>query len=35
MEPALSTEALDESALYSLVRRETRDADEQAACLRD
>ncbi|MBI3148396.1 MAG: helix-turn-helix domain-containing protein [Betaproteobacteria bacterium] len=37
----MSTEApnpfdnLDESALYSLVRRETRDADEQAACLRD
>jgi AraC family ethanolamine operon transcriptional activator len=26
---------LDENALYSLVRRETRDADEQAACLRD
>lgn len=26
---------LDENALYSMVRRETRDADEQAACLRD
>ena len=26
---------IDESELYSLVRRETRDADEQAACLRD
>lgn len=32
--PNLADE-LDESALYSLVRRETRDADEQAACLRD
>lgn len=30
-----ATDALDEQALYSLVRRETRDADEQAACLRD
>jgi len=40
MEPAFSDlscspDALDEYALYSLVRRETRDADEQAACLRD
>jgi AraC family ethanolamine operon transcriptional activator len=29
------TNALDDNDLYSLVRRETRDADEQAACLRD
>ncbi|MDR2239071.1 MAG: helix-turn-helix domain-containing protein [Zoogloeaceae bacterium] len=29
------SDALDEQALYSLVRRESRDADEQAACLRD
>ena len=37
MEPALtdSHDSLDENALYLLVRRETRDADEQAACLRD
>ncbi len=37
MESTLSDaiEPLDEEALYSLVRRETRDADEQAACLRD
>ncbi|CAG0990077.1 Melibiose operon regulatory protein [Burkholderiales bacterium] len=28
-------DSLDEHSLYSLVRRETRDADEQAACLRD
>lgn len=30
-----SSAPFDESALYSLVRRETHDADEQAACLRD
>ena len=37
MEPAThpSSGTLDEASLYSLVRRETRDADEQAACLRD
>lgn len=28
-------DSLDENDLYSMVRRETRDADEQAACLRD
>jgi AraC family ethanolamine operon transcriptional activator len=37
MEPAIpaSPGTFDENALYSMVRRETRDADEQAACLRD
>ena len=37
MEPSLahSVDALSEDALYSMVRRETSDADEQAACLRD
>ena len=37
MESAInpSSGPLDESALYSMVRRETRDADEQAACLRE
>jgi len=36
MEPAIpASGAFDENALYSMVRRETRDADEQAACLRD
>jgi len=37
MEPAApsATGLLDEASLYSMVRRETRDADEQAACLRD
>ncbi len=32
---SLSADALDEETLYSMVRRETSDADEQAACLRD
>lgn len=37
MESATSAlpDSLDENDLYSMVRRETRDADEQAACLRD
>ncbi|MBA3903664.1 MAG: AraC family transcriptional regulator [Rhodocyclaceae bacterium] len=37
MESAIapSPDPFDENALYSMVRRETRDADEQAACLRD
>ena len=36
MEPAIpASGTFDENALYSMVRRETRDADEQAACLRD
>jgi len=37
MEPAFdpSTAPIDDAALYSMVRRETRDADEQAACLRE
>lgn len=30
-----SLDPIDESPLYSLVRRETHDADEQAMCLRD
>lgn len=28
-------DAFEENDLYSMVRRETHDADEQAACLRD
>lgn len=37
MESAISDSSgtFDESDLYSMVRRETSDADEQAACLRD